>query len=609
MVNFARIVEQQLMHQSKSNHACLVDGHIPDSWILLSIDKEISCEDCEFVEEHLCNCTQCRSVEQRFRATIDELRECNRVIVESPASLSSSHHLVFEEKLDSLADRLTSRRQWKFLTASATVRHISKLLATREPILACAILLLIAAFAVYWFNVTTVSAKEMLIRSEAYEQGSLRGINDPIIVQKIRISAGGHHSDRTLYRDLKHNRHAHQVNGSSEEDRLVDDMLQRASLDTDELIVPELFLRASSERNAATVAVRQSDRDTVVLAIHLPGYSITDADLTLRSADYHTIGAQLRLSDQSTIQISELSYQVVQFETLRSGLFDLSNRETASVNAENTPASTVSDLASSEIAALSILHNLHAELGGEIHIEDTNPRAVTIEGVVENLARKQEIENSLRRIPAVQLNIETVAQKRTSLHAQVYESVGALSVTSAPPLLDKQLKEWFPAPEDRREYVRGVLSYGQSAASHAWVLDELSSRFPRARWMALRPKERKALNSLLREEARSLSEDLEGLKRQADMILVEPVAGTSSTIPAYDKSEEGLHRDNSADWNDQVYRIHLTLDRVGDDLSALIVGVSAGARSASSDRLRFETYRTLSELSMDVRRFRRRLDQ
>jgi len=91
------------------------------------------------------------------------------------------------------------------------------------------------------------------------------------------------------------------------------------------------------------------------------------------------------------------------------------------------------------------------------------------------------------------------------------------------------------------------------------------------------------------------------------MILVEPVAGTSSTTPAYDMPEEGLLRDNSADWNDQVRRIHFTLDRVSDHLSALIVG--AGARSTSSDRLRFETYQALSELSMDVQRFRRCLAQ
>jgi hypothetical protein len=597
------------MHQSKSNRVRLVDGHIPDSWILLAIDKEISCEDCEFVEEHLCSCSQCRSVEQRIRATIDQLREYNRVIVDSPASLSSSHHLAFEGKLHSLADQLASRRQFRFPTASATVRYIWNLFATRERILACGMILLIAAFAAYRFNVPAVSAKEMLIRSEAYEQDSLRGINDPIIVQKVRISAGGHHSERILYRDLKHNRHVHQVNGNSEEDRLVDGVLQQASLDTDELIVPELFLRASGERISATVAVRQSDKDTVVLAIHLPGYSITDADLTLRSADYHTIGARLRLSDQSTIQISELSYQVVQIGALRTGLFDLPRQETPAVLMKNVPANAVSDLANSEISALSILHNIHAELGGEISIDDSNPISVTIEGVVEDLARKQEIERALRGIPAVQMNIETVAQKRTSMHAQVYESPGALSATSVPPLLDKQLKEWFPAPEDRREYVRGVLSYGQSAASHAWVLDELSNHFPRARWMALRPKERKDLNSLLREEANSLSEDLDGLKRQDDMILVEPVVGASSTTPAYDKPEEVLLRDDSADWNDQVRRIHFTLDRVSDHLSALIVGAGAGARSTSSDRLRFETYQTLSELSMDVQRFRRCLAQ
>ena len=90
-----------------------------------------------------------------------------------------------------------------------------------------------------------------------------------------------------------------------------------------------------------------------------------------------------------------------------------------------------------------------------------------IEGVVEDAARKQELEKALRNLASVQPSIETIAQRRTRLQAQVYDSQGAVSATSASPLLDKQLKERFPSPEERQEYVRGVLSYGQSASSYA----------------------------------------------------------------------------------------------------------------------------------------------
>lgn len=595
------------MHRSNSNLARLVDGHIPDSWILLSIDKELSSSDREFVEEHLRCCSRCSSVEQRLRDTIEQLREYNRVIVAPSASPSSSHKHVFEEKLHSLADQLAERRKFRFSIDSGALRKIADLLTPRNRILACGVLLLIVAFAVFRFNVPAVSANELLVRSDAFERNSLRGTRDPIIVQRILISTGGHQSERTLYRDLKLNRHVHEVSGSSEEDRLIDTTLQQAKLDADELIRPALFLRVSGEYPSSTVSVSQSGMNTVALAIHLSGFTITDADLTLRNADYHTIGARLRLSNQTTIQISELSYRVVQFETLRAGLFDLPAQNLTATVTKSDSSNTVSDLAGFEIQALSLLHGIHAELGGEMNIDDSDPRTIKIDGVVENVERKQEIENALRGVPAVQVNIETIAEKRNSLRPQVYESRGVLSATSTPPLLDKQLKEWFPASEDRREYVRAVLSYGQSASAHAWVLDELSNHFPPARCMALRSQERKDLNRLLQEEASSLSADLAGLRRQADMILVEPAAAPSSSSSPHDEHEQGLRRENAADWHDQVHTIHSALDRVNDNLTTLIVG--AGAPGASSDHIRSETYQLLSGLSIDLQRFQRRLAQ
>lgn len=595
------------MPEMNSNRVRMVDGHLPDAWILHSIDKEISLEDCEFVEAHLRSCAQCRSMEQQLRATIDALRAYNRMIVAPSASLSPSHKSAFESKLNRLSDELAHRRRFSIPNVSAALWHICNLLSLQEWIFAGVALSLIVVIGFYRLNTPTVSAKEILIRSEAYEQNSLHGINDPIIVQRIRISANGRQSERTLYRDLKRNRHVHVISGKSEDDRAVDSVLQKASMDTDELILPGLFLRASSACSSSTVAERQSEHDTIVLSLHLPCDTIADADLTLRAADYHTIAARLRLSDQTMIQISELSYQVVQFETLRADLFDVTISNIAPAFAKASLPNAVSDLAGSEIKALSILHRLHAELGGEINVDDSDPKAVKIEGVVENLDRKQELEGALRNTPAIQLNIETIAQKRTTLRPQVYDGRGTLTATSTPPLLDKQLKEWFPAPEDRREYVRAVLSYGQSASSHAWVLEELTNHFPHARCLALRPKEWNDLDSLLLEESNSLNNDLAGLKRQSDMILIESAGSASASTSARELREEELRNESTADWHDQVHALHSALDQVNDNLATLIVG--AGVRSTSSDHLRSETYQLLSSLSVDLHKFRRRLSQ
>ncbi|MEI9981057.1 MAG: zf-HC2 domain-containing protein [Edaphobacter sp.] len=594
------------MAEVNSNSVRLVDGHIPESWIFRTVDKEIAADDCEVVEEHLRSCVACRSVADRYKETLDQLSEYKRVIVDPDFALSPSHQLVFEDKLDRLAGVLKRPGRFRLPNAADLWRSLRDALAPQARILACAALAIIVAFfVIFRSNVPTVSAKESLIRSVGFEQNSLQGISDPIVVQKIRINAGSHQSERTLYRDPQHNRQVHEIDDSNNQDeRFVDSMVQRASLNADELLLPGLFLDMSSRNKASTISMRQNGADAVV-AIHLPGNDIVDAELTLRDGDFHTIGALLHLRDQSTIQITELSYHVVGLRTLRAGLFDFPTQERSSELALSSPLKPIADPVSEEIAALSILHKIHAELGGEISVDDSNPKVVKIEGVVDDAARKQEIESALRDLSLVQPYVVTLAEKRKSLRAHVYENRGAVSATSAKPLLDKQLEERFPSLEERQEYVRGVLSYAQSASSYAWVLDELSRRFTSARYSTLHSKTRRELNHLLADEAKSLSEDIAGLERQIDTILG---PRTSMSAPNSVEQHEGVRREeNLANWQDQVHVIHSDLDKMNDDLNALIVG--AGRHNDSSDQLRSETYQLLSSLTTDIQKFQGRLEK
>ena len=605
-ISSARISEYQLAAM-KSNSVRFMDGHIPESWIFRSVDKEITADDSEWIEEHLRDCPACRSVAQRYKATLDQLSRYKRVIVDPGLSLSHSHQLVFEDKLDRLAGALQSRRRFRLPNLSVLWRFISGRVALHAAAFACAALAAIACLVIFRTSVPAVSAKELLIRSTAFEDNSTRGISAPVIVQKIRITAGTHVAERTLYRDMWNKRRAHEIDGSSEEDRFIDETLQRASLNADELLIPATFLRISGENKASALSVK-SIEGPMLLMLHQPGRLVTDVELTLRDKDFHAIGSLLHLREQPPIQIVELSYRVVSLGTLRAGLFDSLRTEKGSELAINSHLNLISDPASVEIAALSSLHKIHAELGGEISIDDSDSRFVKVEGVVENDARKQEIDRALRRFSPVQSHIETFAQKRRSLQPQIYENQGTVTATSAAPLLDKQLRERFPSPEERQEYVRSVLSYGQSSSSYAWVLNELSRRFTPARCSSLSPRERKELNHLLADETDSLSEDLAGLKRQADTILsveLPMTAGTSDML--LDSHEQMRGQEESGGWQDRLHAIHSALDRVNDNLTTLIVG--ADRRKISSDHLRSETYQLLVSLTIETQRFRSSLSR
>jgi len=591
------------MSEAKQNCAHLVDGHLPEAWMLRAIDGEVSADDQVFIEEHLQSCPVCHAHKERLTNIMDQLFEYRDVLLEPSAGLSSSHEANFIDKLDGLSEGSRCSEQNGLWRLTLLLRKISDTLTPPTWIFGCAVVILFGFILVSRTNVPAVSAHEMLIRSDAFERASLNGINAAIIIQRIRISVGGHEFERTVYRDPGHRRRVHEATDSHEQDLFVDAKLQSTSLDSDELLSPALFLRMGNTSDATEVSAVQKHSGVVELTIPLTGKDLVDARLTLRASDYHAIGAQVRFTDQSTIQVSELSYQVVRLDTLHAGLFDLPKMENSSVMADNAAPNSILTSTDSMVRALLALHKVHAELGEEIRIDDSDQIVAQIDGVVANDARKREITKALYGIPGIELHVQTLAELRSALRPSAYESQGAVVATSAPPLLDKELKQWFPSSANRNEYVGGILSLGQTAFARAAVLNEIANRFTNTKCTGLSRKGQMALFNLLRDEADSLDEDVAHLQEQANAALVvQSEVSNSSSGDGPPNALSEFHTIKTKDWRDQIHVIHSALGRANDDLSILLVG--ANIRNQSAEDLRVEARQLLSDLRIKLGSFK-----
>jgi hypothetical protein len=320
------------------------------------------------------------------------------------------------------------------------------------------------------------------------------------------------------------------------------------------------------------------------------------------------IGITLRLRNLTIIQVSELSYQVVQLDSLRAGLFAMPSKGKTPLLPGDAPLGPTVAPTNSAVRALCALHSIHAELGEELRIDDSDRRVARIDATVQADARMHELAGVLQGVPAIELHVQTVAQKRSALRPGIYANPDAVSATSGPPLLEKQLRDSFPSSASRKEFVGNVLSLSQAASARTWVLGQLSNHFTTMKCATLRAKERKDLDSLLLDETRSLDQDLLRLQEQVDPVL--SVAQSTDQLPESDSAPGAVSefsRGGPVDWQDQIRAMYTTLGKIDDNLSTLLVG--ADARNHSSEGLRADTRNLISGLHVSLLSFERRMSE
>jgi hypothetical protein len=556
-------------------------SHLTDEALLLSLDGEILPKEAADVDAHIQSCWSCRSHRQAISHCIADLVSYQNAVTAPYLPPPLDKRAVFLARLDVLAVEMGhTSRLTNWLNGAA---HFFSLGEINQLARITGVLVLIASALIFYFlrASTVVSADELLSRAAASEVKSLKTVPEPVVVQKLRINLGKKSLTRTVYRDVVRNRVTSRTEASGIEEAQARAAYLKSSLDWDSPLDAETYRHWRASRPVSNERVVRLGNDQLMLETTLSAGPVTETSLTVRVADYRAVKESFHFQDHSEIEIAELSYDVIPFASVPTGIFGVPAQLTATrppiAILRPVPPSRA-ELEEAEVETETALHALGADLGEQINIATHDGHVVLIEGVVGDDARKQQLVSSLHNIPHTRLHILTVdeAAQQPSFSSEANHAPSATSpvqaMVAAPPILDAQLNARFPDKDQRIAYVNQTLSLVQSASARAWALNRLADRHPPQQVAALADDAQRQLHVLLTDHVSALREDISSLQNQIAEILSvasnTPAANTSVTAPLEASSSDMLEL--SEDLRDRIRRIHSSTETVHEAVAALL---------------------------------------
>jgi hypothetical protein len=215
------------------------------------------------------------------------------------------------------------------------------------------------------------------------------------------------------------------------------------------------------------------------------------------------------------------------------------------------PSSAATASAELEIEALRILQQAKADTHEQIEVRRTPAGKLRIEGILETDARKAELLqalSSLRTHPAVEIQLQTVAEAARKLRAAPAVAVEREEVTVTKLPVDAELRRHFTArgveaeqmDNEIERFAAATLQRSRQMARHAGALRQLAGRFSVAQLQTLDAAARATWLSLLHSHARGLRD--ETLQLRASLALALPNSGASINENSSISNDEELRR-------------------------------------------------------------------
>jgi hypothetical protein len=586
-------------------------SHLTDHALLLSLDGELSPREAANVDVHVQSCWSCRGRRQAIGQSIADLVDYQNAITAPYLPPPVEQRAIFLARLGALASEM-GRPSWLRNRLDAAIRFL-RLSQVNQFAWVATALLLIVSIPLYNYLRTppVVSADELLSLTAASEARSLNTVAEPVVVQKLRIRMGKKTLTRTLYRDVAHNRMTSQTNASSIGESQVKAAFLKTSLDWDSQLDTSTYRRWQAAHQTNNDKVIRIGADQLRLETIPSTGPVTEADLTVRLADYHAVSENFHLQDHSEIEIAELTYDVIPFASLPPGIFGVPAQITlprfSAAATLRTLLPSATELVTAEVKTDSVLHGLGADLGEQINVTTHAGHEILVEGIVRDDVRKHELISALQKIPYTRLHLSTIdeaAQRAPSSSvasaAQDSASVGAVMVAN-PPLLEVQLDARFPDKDQRIAYVNQTLSLAQLASARAWALNRLADRYPPQRIAVFNDDARQQIQVLLADHVSALREDVNSLQNQLGEILSEtsntPAANTSLTAPL--ESSDASTPEFSEDWRTRVRRVHSSTEAVHEAVAALLTSSPSGDRN-DAEAIEVNVRTSLTQLRTDL---------
>jgi DNA-directed RNA polymerase specialized sigma24 family protein len=317
-----------------------------------------------------------------------------------------------------------------------------------NPTLATAVVMASAAFLclLIWTISRPVSltANSLLVRAEAWDSGA-PNVTQGVIRQSISIKTGSHSVQRMVYRDAQGHRRAKSQELTPSEEYLKK-RLATAGIDWDQPLSASIYQTWHDHQHIREDRIARADGHMLTLTTTVPASGIVMESITVRESDFHPVQRTVQFKDNERVEIAELDYAVLPWSHVNPDIFEPGQSmihdssvypAVAGIKTPTHLDEEILDLA--ELETQAALSRLGADNSERIEVERT-PSGIEVRGVVENEARKREIEARIDFISHVRSAIYTFAQMDAGItHAQGITSIAASSIVAEPTPLQRYL--------------------------------------------------------------------------------------------------------------------------------------------------------------------------
>jgi DNA-directed RNA polymerase specialized sigma24 family protein len=361
-----------------------------------------------------------------------------------------------------------------------------------NPLLASAMLLALSSiicFLLWTRSGFQIPAAMLLARAEQSDASVIQSARTQVIYQKVRMTASGRAVERAIYRDPQKKRQIKQQHNTVE-DQWLKDKLNRAGVDWDE---PLSAANYSQWRDGLTVkqdVVARTGYNLLTLTTSTATNGLVAREsLTVRESDFHPVERTIELRDVGSVEIAELTYDVMPWGAVNQDWFEpLAGQGAARPPAIHPPLHVPHllselELDEAELAARTTLNQLHADTGEPIHLTRA-ATGIDIKGVVDTNTRKQEILSHLVLLSNVHSSllsaeeIGTRPQSRSGFGNE--QPLQVYSVDAQPSPLERYLREKNLGVDQLASVSHNLLDQGLRISQAGVHYFELQPRYQEA---------------------------------------------------------------------------------------------------------------------------------
>jgi len=455
------------------------ERHIGDQELLRLMDGEISSAGARRIQRHLERCWGCRGRYEEVQATIFHFLDYRKQVAAPYMPPPPGGRSRFLHKLDEVI--LESRTSLPSRIAHYLRSVISPVM---NPVLVSVFIVVLSAaalFQIWQRNAQTVSANELLERAEAWDQHGMPEGRSGVVYQRIEIRTKNLALERTVYRDADGHRQP-RLSDSNGPDRELRERLELAGVSWQRPLSAADFQQWRDRLKDKKDDVRHKS-GLLTLVTSTKSTNVKEASITVRDTDFHPTARRVVLRDFGEIEISELNFAVLGWDQINaSPLFESEPGYPAPPAPERALHSsaqpTIAALDEAELRARLALNQANADTGEQITITQA-PSAVQITGIVEDDARRSQIQESLRGIPLVTLSLQTIRDlaQHISVDDTGISRIEERSVVALGSPLETYLAQKSVTPQAAAELSQKLFNAALTIERESLAFNNLDQRF------------------------------------------------------------------------------------------------------------------------------------